>query len=314
MVSRPLGVAALGYVGARRLRPTILLTGGTGFLGRHLLKRLLGEGFPVVLLKRTSSRVDHIASELGRVRAYDYDAANWARLFEETPIHLIVHCATNYGRGDVSMAEVVEANLLLPLQLLQLAKRHRTQGFINSDTILDQRVNPYTLSKGQFLQWFAYFVEDLACVNVALEHFYGPHDHPSKFVTRVVRDLLRGVEYIDLTPGLQKREFVYIDDVVRAFLRIIEFTWSQPRGSFRFEVGSKEKLEIRRFVELVKKLTGNTQTKLNVGALPYRTYETMDSNSDLTSLEALGWEALVSLEQGLAETIEQERAVERESP
>jgi nucleoside-diphosphate-sugar epimerase len=143
MVSRPPDDAALGDVGAERLRPTILLTGGTGFLGRHLLKRLLGEGFPVVLLKRTSSRVDPIASELEQVRVYDSDRANWARPFQENRVDRIVHCATNYGRGDACMAEEVEANLILPLQLMQLAKCHGTQGFINSDTILDKRISHY---------------------------------------------------------------------------------------------------------------------------------------------------------------------------
>jgi CDP-paratose synthetase len=286
---------------------TILLTGGTGFLGRNLLKCLLSNGYSIVLLKRTSSRIGRIACDAEGLRAYNYDAPHWDRLFDENAIDLIVHCATNYGRGDVPLCDVVDTNLILPLQLLQLAKRHRVRGFINSDTVLDKRVSSYSLSKKQLLEWFPHFVEELACVNVALEHFYGPCDNPSKFVTWIIREMLRGAECIDLTPGRQKREFVFIDDVVRAYIRIIEFSLLQQRGAFRFDVGSRSRIEIKSMVELVKKLTGNTTTKLNFGAIPYRANEVMDSASNTAPLEALGWEALVPLERGLAETIHHER-------
>ncbi len=286
----------------------ILLTGGTGFLGRNLLTRLLSDGWPVILLKRSSSDTALIESALREVEGvYDTDHDPLYRVFQEQHIAAIIHCATNYGRAEEEPTEIIEANLTLPMQLIQLARRYESRCFINSDTILDKKVNFYSLSKRQFVDWLPYFSSRLLCANVALEHFFGPGDDPSKFVTKIIRDLLRDVEKIDLTPGFQKRDFIFIDDVVDAYIKVLHFALSSQPGICRFEVGSGQVFELRQFVKLVKKLTGNIRTHLNFGALPYRPNEVMVSHTDIASLRGLGWAPEVSLEDGLRRTIEHER-------
>ena len=57
------------------------------------------------------------------------------------------------------------------------------------------------------------FFENGLCINIGLEHFYGPNDDDSKFVSYIIHNLLNEVEKIDLTKGKQKRYFIYIDDV-----------------------------------------------------------------------------------------------------
>jgi len=289
------------------LRQTILLTGGSGFLGSNLLRRLVADGHDLILLKRSKSDLSRISSVLSSITAYNADTQNLTSIFEKHKIDTIVHCATNYGRGNQPPTEIIEANLTLPLQLVQLAAKHGVRSFINSDTILDKQVSYYSLSKRQFLDWLSYFASNLVCVNVALEHFYGPFDDPSKFVTRIIQDLLRGVPQIDLTPGKQKRDFIYIDDVVHAYSKIITFTHAVDPGLHKFEVGSHLKMEIREFVELVAKLTGNKKTILNFGALPYRKNEVMESSVDTSALEALGWNPRITIEEGIEKTIYEER-------
>jgi nucleoside-diphosphate-sugar epimerase len=289
------------------LGKTILLTGGTGFLGSNLLKRLVGDGYRVVALKRSFSKLVRLESVLGDVRFYNLDDVPLARVFEENPINLVVHCATNYGRRDISPTEIIEANLVLPLHLLQLAEARGCAGFINTDTILDKRVNHYSLSKKQFLDWLPMFSQKFFCANVALEHFYGPFDDRSKFVTRIILDLLDEVESIELTPGEQKRDFIFIDDVVEAFVKVIEFAAGAEHDIYRFEVGSNRTSTIREFVHLTKDLVGNRTTHLAFGALPYRENEVMESNVDITELALLGWRPQVELRDGLARTIELER-------
>lgn len=286
---------------------TILLTGGTGFLGRRLLSRLLDEPVRVILLTRSSSVVSSIGPARERVRVHPVDAASLDRPFREERIDLIVHCAVDYGRKNTDPGNLIDANLLLPLRLLALAKKHGVPCFLNTDTVLAAEVNQYALSKSQFREWLKVYAREMTCVNAVMELFYGPGDREEKFVTRVVRSLLRGDDHIDLTRGEQKRDFLYIDDAVEAFLLLIRRSGELGKGCFPFEIGSGRNISIRECVLLARSLSGNTRTELHFGSVPYREHELMESRIDTTAINGLGWSTRVSLEEGLRRTIEGER-------
>lgn len=286
---------------------TVLFTGGTGFLGSHLLHRLVASGFEVILLKRASSNMARIETLLSRVTVYDIEGELLRKIFRDHAIDLIIHCATNYGRGDRDPCALLEANLFLPLTLLELGSRHKVSCFINTDTILDKRVSNYSLSKSQFKDWLKLYSTGMTCVNVALEHFYGPDDDQTKFVTFVIRSLLQNVERIPLTKGEQKRDFIYVDDVCEAFVRIISRSGAMENGFFDFEIGSGQTVTIRDFVTMVQRLVGSSRTVLDFGALPYRDHEVMDSSVDISAIAALGWQNVTPLDEGLRRTITRER-------
>lgn len=287
---------------------TLLITGATGFLGSHLVRALCEvNGYSIICLKRSTSNLFRLNDVLNCIRFYEIDTISLKQIFEDQRIDAVIHCATNYGRKNVMPSEMIHANLILPLQLLELAYEFRCQAFINTDTLLDKRVNDYSLSKKQFLDWLKVFSKRLVCTNVALEHFYGPLDDSSKFVSKVLYDLLMDVEQIHLTLGEQKRDFVYIDDVVSGFLKILDFSLKGSAEFYSFEVGSGQLIKIREFVELLKRLSNNTKTQLKFGAIPYRENEVMESEVSLSALKALGWLPQVSLEAGLLKTIRSER-------
>lgn len=281
------------------------MTGATGFLGSNLLHRLVEDGHAVTILIRQSSRLSRIASILDRVSVHrvgiDQD------VFISHNIETIIHCATNYGRGSVDFAELLDANLLLPLQLLQNGCRAGVRCFINTDTILDKGVNDYSLSKSQFWEWFCKYSHKMVCINVALEHFYGPQDDPTKFVSFIVDQLLKDVDRISLTPGEQKRDFIYIDDVVEAFLLILSKSATMKSGYLDYEIGTGQTVSIREFVKLIKRLAGNTQTLLDFGVLPYRENEAMETHVNATAIRALCWQPMISLSDGLSKMIALER-------
>lgn len=286
---------------------TVLLTGGTGFLGSNLLRRMVDAGFEVILLKRSSSNLVRLESLLPRIRVYDIGGETLRQIFRDHHIDLIVHCATNYGRGDVDPSAMLEANLFLPLTLLELGSRHNVPCFINTDTILDKRVSNYSLSKNQFKDWLRLYSSGMTCINVALEHFYGPRDDQTKFVTFVIRSLLQDVERIPLTKGEQKRDFIYVDDVVEAFYLIFSRCGEMENGFYNFEIGSGQTVTIRDFVTLVQRLVGSGRTILDFGVLPYREHEVMESSVDTSAIRAFGWHCGTSLEDGLGRTISVER-------
>jgi len=287
---------------------TILLTGGTGFLGSHLVKRLIDENYNIVVVKRSTSNLFRLASVSHKVKFYDLDCIKLDKVFQENNIDIIIHCATNYGRLLVAPTEIIKANLFLPLELLQIAKDYRVKSFINTDTFLDRRVNYYSLSKKQFLEWLTSFSQEITCINVALEHFYGPFDDRSKFVTKIILDLLNNVDYIELTLGKQKRDFIYLDDVIDAFMKLIEFSIDIPNGLYCYEIGTGKTIEIQHFVKLVNTLIGNKVTQLKFGAIPYRENEVMESFVDISMLSKLGWHPQVPLIEGLQYTINMERS------
>jgi len=287
----------------------ILLTGATGFLGSHLLIGLLEKtNYEIVILKRSFSntfRIDEVLKN-PRVKFYDLDKTNLENIFKENKIETIIHCATNYGRNNEDILNIVQSNLMLPLNLLQLAIKYGVKTFINTDTVIDKNVNQYSLSKKQFLDWLKEGASKINCVNVSLEHFYGALDNNTKFTTYIIKSLLNNVEKLDLTKGEQKRYFIYIDDVVEAFLTILENIEGFDKSFTSFEVSTSENITIKDFVLLVKELTKNTNTKLNFGTIPYRENELMECKTDISALKNLGWSPKTEIKEGLKKTISEE--------
>jgi len=286
---------------------TLLLTGGTGFLGSNLIHRFVQSNFRLVILVRSVSNLWRIQNLLNKIIVFNIDETPLEEVFCNEQIDIIVHCATNYGRKEIDPLEILDANLMLPLKLMQLGAKHGISCFVNTDTILDKRINFYSLSKSQFKEWLKLYASVMTCCNVALEHFYGPGDDRTKFVTFIIRNLLENVDQIPLTAGEQKRDFIYINDVVNAFFIIIEKALGADNGYISYEIGTGEAVSIRDFVCHVSRLVGNNRTHLDFGAQAYRDHEVMTSSVDLTAIRNLGWSPSYSLEEGLRLTIEIER-------
>jgi nucleoside-diphosphate-sugar epimerase len=287
----------------------ILLTGITGFLGSHLAKALLVDGYEVVALKRKLSSLRRVESIISDIDFFDIEGLDFDRLFRDCgKIDIIIHTATCYGRNNESVSEIFAANTEFPLRLLDAGNRAGVEMFLNTDTILDKYLNLYALSKNQLLQWGKFFSmhEEIRFWNIRLEHFYGPDDDPTKFSTYVINSCLQNVPELKLTKGEQKRDFIYIDDVVSAYMALLKKNTFNSSFS-EFDVGSGRSVSIREFVEIVHRLTGS-KTRLVFGALPYREGEVMHSEADISGLAALGWGCSYDIETGLKQVIEQERA------
>ena len=285
----------------------ILLTGATGFLGSNLLVRLIEDGHKVTILVRKTSSFQRVTSLLEQVTVHTIGDISFHDLFDLSKVETVIHCATDYGRGEVNPSELLDANLIMPLQLLQAGYDSGVRCFVNTDTILDKGVSDYALSKSQFREWLGKYAQKMVCVNIALEHFYGPHDDPTKFVSFIIGQLLDNVDSINLTLGEQKRDFIYIDDIISAFSLILGNCAELKSGYLDYEIGTGVTITIRDFVELAKQITGNTHTQLNFGAIPYRENEAMETLVNTAAVRALGWLPGTSLSEGLSKMVAQER-------
>jgi CDP-paratose synthetase len=281
----------------------ILLTGGTGFLGSHLIKPLINSGFSVILLKRTSSDIRRIKEHIFQIKTYDIEKISLRDIFIENNIGMVIHCATDYGNKNTNNSHLIQANILLPVTLLELAKEFKATRFINTDTILDAGNNAYALSKKQFNDWFQLYRDALCCINIRAEQFYGPDDDETKFITSVIKKLRQNADKIELTNGEQERGFTFIDDLTNAFLTIINATSDFKPGFNNYDVGTREKIKIKELVMLIKQNMGNTTTQLVFGAVPYRKNELMNYQLNIDEVTKLGWSSKISLAEGLMKTI-----------
>jgi nucleoside-diphosphate-sugar epimerase len=286
----------------------ILFTGATGFLGSHLLRELLKNSCQVVILKRSFSDLSRIKDLTKKIKSFDIDLIPLKKPFEEYgPFDCVIHTATNYGRQGETATEVFEVNLSFPLHLLNTAIFFNTATFFNTTTILNQRLNYYALSKRQFEDWGRLFADSgkIQFVNIKLDHIYGPGDDPSKFTTWIVQGCLRNIEKMELTPGKQRRDFIYIDDVVDAYALLLKKA-PYLEGKFQeYNLGSGKAVSIREFGETVRRLTG-AETSLVFGAKPYRKNEIMYSKANILKLLNLGWKPKYDLGAGLKKMIEAE--------
>ena len=279
----------------------ILLTGATGFLGSHLLKMLLANEYDVTILKRSSSDCGRIANELDKCRVYNADQITLCEAFQDKTFDAVIHCATDYGRNSAQASDVVNNNLVFPLKLLDTAIRAKCPYFINTDSFYTKQlperfcddrelyVPEYTLSKYQFKEWgrMRAIEKKINFINLQMEHIYGMDDGEGKFFTFILRSMQEGVKELNLTDGIQIRDFIHVEDATAAYLAVLNHL-KEVSGYCCFEVGTGNPTTLKEFVEEIHAELG-AKTRLNFGKIPRKDTEIMCSTAHPEKLLKMNW-------------------------
>jgi CDP-paratose synthetase len=291
-------------------KQTVLLTGATGFLGSHILEALVAWGkYEIICLKRSSSSLDRIFHLTGKFKTFDVDTTPIEQVFKGRKVYAIIHTATEYGRGSSSSYKVLETNLMFPIALIEEGIKHGVQTFLNTDSYFNKEnmsysyLLNYSLSKKSLNSWLKYYSSQIKVINIVVEHIYGPKDSGSKFIERMIQDIaVKKVPIVQATYGHQKRDFIYVTDVVSAYLALLELANHQSFHYRSYSVGTGQSKSIRSAMELMAQIS-KSPTKIEFGKVPYRDDEIMNSVGDISEISNLGWKPEYDLASGLKETI-----------
>jgi len=299
----------------------ILITGATGFLGSHLVKMVLKNGYEVVVVKRKLSDMWRLKDIKGNYNVYNIDEVSIDSIFEcERNIGAVIHCATDYGRDGKPINKMLDSNVLFPVELLETAVNYKVKCFINTDSFFNvnlsideflkenRYLSVYTLSKRHFNEWGRLIAlhDNIKFINMKLEHVYGENDSLNKFVPSIIDKCIKNVPCIDLTNGEQSRDFIYVNDVVSAYLVILKsINTLGNENYYEFEIGKGHALKVKDFVKLIKEVT-NSSSILNFGAIAKMQTEVEYSEANIHYLEKFGWKPLYNDEAGIREYISNE--------
>jgi CDP-paratose synthetase len=285
----------------------ILITGASGFLGSALVRRLSKTDYQVSLLVRKNTdlyRLSDLSScQIGRCES----GQEINQFISDVSPDAVIHAACCYGRDGESSSEIIDSNIRFGTLILDAMNGlEKKFSFINTCTVLPRNVSLYALTKLQFEELGEYEANHsnnkLQFINIKLQHMYGPGDHGSKFTSYVIDACKNNVPTLPLTLGEQKRDFIYIDDVVEAYIKVLE---NLPilEGVQQIEVGSGEAPRLRDFVETAHKLTGS-KTELLFGQIPYRENDVMCMVANIDTLKKLGWIPKFDIASGIKKTID----------
>jgi nucleoside-diphosphate-sugar epimerase len=301
----------------------VLVTGAAGFLGSHLVPRLIDRGAEVCALDFPGARRWSLIERSGiaaAVRADVRDLADAAHDDALGALDTVIHLAAIGVVGDVTnVRELVSANVDGTMAVLLAAQRFGARlincgscfeygsGAAWSEDALPAPTSEYGAAKAAGWLLAQAFSHRTGLEVVSLRPFtmYGPMEPPGRLVPSVVRHALAG-RPIDLTPGDQVRDFVYVEDVADAF---IAASTTEAAIGGTFNVCSGSAVTVRDIVQRVLQRTGST-APARFGALSYRPTELPVLSGDTSRAERiLGWRARVSLDEGLDRTIDWFRTV-----
>lgn len=290
----------------------VAITGGNGFLGSHVVNKLIKEGFKPVLLLRPESNLWRIKDiiqycQIYTLRNSENDIEKLMGLYQ---IDCLVHLATDYGRHG-SLAHLLKTNVIFPVSLIEEGLKQQLKLFINTDSFFAKShfkqnyLKDYTNSKRILEKLLIDFSGDLKIANLRIEHVFGENDSEEKFFTSIIRKLLNNDSEIELTAGHQKRDFIYVEDVANAYISVIQNFGSLDKYE-EFEIGTGNAITIREFVQKIAVAIGST-SNLHFGALPTREGDIPISYARVGALNKIGWHQVYHIDQAINQIIKKEK-------
>ena len=263
----------------------ILVTGGAGFIGSHLVDRLLAEGlwrvtalddfndFYAPERKRENVRAHLASAAYNLVEADIRDRETMARVFRETQFDCIVHLAARAGvRPSLSEPHLyTETNITGTLNLLELARASRVRHFVfgssssvyginakvpfSEEDPIRQPISPYAATKaaGELLCHTYSHLYGIRSVALRFFTVYGARQRPDLAIHKFARLISEGRSIPVFGDGTTRRDYTYIDDIIAGVRAAIDYRASVYEV---FNLGESRTVELNELIALLEKELG----------------------------------------------------------
>ena len=307
----------------------ILVTGGAGFLGSHLCQRLVDAGHDVICLDNFfTSQKSNLAPLLGRSNFELIRHDITLPIFLEVDEIYNLACPAAPGHYQYNPIKTMKTSVMGAINVLGMAKRCRATVLqaSTSEVYGDPEIHPqpesyrgavnpigpracYDEGKRAAETLFVdyYRRHQLLVRIVRIFNTYGPKMHPfdGRVISNFIRQALTGQQLTIFGDGSQTRSFCYRDDMIDGMIRMME----NDQGFIGpVNLGNPGEFTIRQLAEMVMEMTGS-RAGLDFQPLPVDDPTQRQPDIGLAR-QKLGWEPTVSLQEGLATTIDWFRSIE----
>lgn len=313
------------------MNESILVTGGAGFIGSHLVERLLSEGVwrvtvvddfndfydPAIKRATVAPHLENPDYEL--VEADIRDAAAMANVFEKGGFDCVVHLAARAGvRPSLSEPRLyVETNINGTLNLLELAKEHKVPQFVfgssssvyginskvpfSEDDRIHQPISPYAATKaaGELLCHTYSHLHNFRTVCLRFFTVYGARQRPDLAIHKFTKLISEGKPIQMFGDGTARRDYTFIDDIIQGVRAAIDYDGKMYEV---FNLGESETTELKRLIELIEAALGKKAMIENKPMQPGDVPVTFADVSKARNL--LGYDPTTKIDQGIPKFVE----------
>jgi len=289
-----------------------LVTGATGFVGSHLVKRLLRDGWQVDIITRSGSSFKLLGDVKDKITTHQHDSSmeTIQEIVRDAEPDIVFHLASlflsNHKSSDI--VSLLNDNITFGTQLLDAMNTCGIKYLINTGTswqhYQNEKYNPvnlYAATKQAFEAIIQYYVEahSLQVVTLKLFDTYGPND-PRPKLLHLLTDVAKSNGRLDMSPGDQLMDLVHIDDVVEAYCVASNLLLdNKVKNHGKYAVSSGKPILLRDLVNLFGNIYGKPLS-INWGGRIYREGEVM---VPCTLSRLPNFKTKVSLESGLSQCI-----------
>ncbi|WP_100613698.1 NAD-dependent epimerase/dehydratase family protein [Confluentibacter citreus] len=288
----------------------ILVTGSTGFIGRHLIPELVIKNHQILEITRSYEKSLNIHGsktlKLEITSDHDYFKGIIIDFKPEIVIHLASFLTPSDGYKDIN--NLVESNITFLLRILDSISQVELKLFINTGTFAEYKSGTdniyepaylYSATKTASRSFVNYYSKtyNFKQFTVVPYTIYGGADSQKKIIDYLYESIF-SIENLDLSPGNQKLDFIHILDIVSLYLHLIENFETIPNMQ-NIHAGTGVSTSLRDLAKLIEKLT-KKKLRINWGGKEYRHNDIMDAtaNVELNKFKPR-WSARISLRKGV---------------